>query len=223
MNLTFHIKTYILGILVFAYGFVSSQEKQEPSVKSDWQKLGFGSIEYAQPSPTGDNFFGQGLQGRRGFNLKAQFFVYKHIFIAGTYGSSVFGVTDKAIVGNYESTKVQHQYINIGYEILPFRNIRMGLSLSVIGQSVFENESFTDNREAFQYDHGNVRSYEFYLDYMINDEFALYCNYTFRNDKMKIQTAPEIQSLFQHASFHNFGIGIKLYFGQESVLPGVLK
>ncbi len=198
-----------------------NKETSEKISKKDFQKLGYGSIEYAQAIHTGVNFVGLGMEGKSGFNIKAQFFIYKHFFLAGTVGSNYFSVRDKTIVGNYNKTTVSHQYLNVGYELLPLPNTRLGLSISLFGESNFENKSMTNTREAFQNDDAHVRSYEFYFDYMINDEFAVYLNYAYRNDKMDIQTPPEIQNLFENANFHTVSIGVKLYFGNKDVVSGI--
>ncbi len=224
MSLTFHIKNscLIFTLLFFTSVFSQSENESNQEIKHDLKKLGFGSIEYVQPITTGDNFFGLGMKGKSGFNVKAQFFLYEHFFIQGNWGVSYFSVKDKSVVGNYDKTTLSYQYISLGYEFLSSSKIRMGLSLSVFGESRFKNHSFTNTREAFQFDDGNVRSYEVYFDYMINSEFAIYVNYGYRNDKMKIQVPSEIQSLFNNASFHNISIGVKLYFGQSNVFPDIL-
>lgn len=229
MSSIFHIRKIIIALFLMMSTLVFAQEikendslgKSKESIKKGFQRLGFGAIEYAQPIPNGDNFFGLGMQGKGGFNLKAQFFVYRHIFISGTLGTSYFEVSDKSIVGNYDETTLNHQFISLGYEIISLKKIKMGLSFSVYGKSEYENKSMTDNREAFQDDDGHARSYEAYFDYMINEDLAVYINYAYRNDKTNIISAPEIQSLFKRASFHNIGIGIKLYFGQSDIIPSV--
>lgn len=230
MNLIFHIRKCIFGILfvVNSFGFAqekseqNNQDKLEEFIDNERYKLGFGAIEYAQPFTSGNNFFGIAMEGKGGFNLKAQFFLYKHIFLSGTLGTSYFDVTDKSIVGNYNKTTLNHQFVSLGYEIILHKSIRIGLSFSVFGDTQYENKSRTNSKEAFQKDEGKVRSYNAYLDYMLNDEFAIYFSYAYRNDKTNILTAPEIQSLFEQASFHNFGIGVKLYFGQSSVFSKVI-
>lgn len=229
MNSTFHTKSYILGVLFFVNSFVFAQDQpdqvtQEASkeiTKNDWQKLGFGAIEYAQPFTTGNSFFGLGLEGKNGYNLKVQFFIYKHIFISGTMGTSHFNVINQSLVGNYNKTTLNHQFLSLGYEFIPFKKLRTGLSFSILGDTEYKNMSKTNTREAFQKDEGKVKSYNAYLDYMFNDDFALYISYTYRNDKTNILTAPETQSFFKSASFYNIAIGIKLYFGQDSILPKV--
>jgi len=219
MNLNFHIKNYSLCLIVAISSFSFSQNNT--NLKQNNQKLGFGSIDYSMAIPSGDNFIGLGMESKGGFNAKAQFFIYKHFFIAGTVGSNYFSVKDKTIVGNYNKTTVSHQYLNIGYEILPIPNTRLGLSISLFGESNFENKSITNTLEAFQNDNAHVRSYEFYFDYMISDEFALYLNYSYRNDKTDIQAPLEIQNLFENANFHAVGIGVKLYFGNKDVFSGI--
>lgn len=197
-----------------------NKETSEKTLKKEFQKLGYAAIDFSQPFPTGDNFFGLGMKGDRGFNIKTQLFVYKHIYLSGTIGSSYFSVTNKSVVGNYNKTTASHQFISIGYEFLPLTNIKTGLSLILFGNSDYKNKSMTNSREAFQNDDGRVKGFEIYFDYMINDEFAIYLNYSYRDDKMDIQTAPEIQSLFNNATFHNVGIGVKLYFGQSDIISG---
>ncbi|TBN02448.1 hypothetical protein EYD45_12125 [Hyunsoonleella flava] len=232
MNSIFHIKYFLFGIfsligaIVFAQELPENEDENNPEdvTKNDWQKLGFGAIEYVQPITTGDNnFFGLGIKGKSGFNIRAQLFVYEHIFVSATIGTSYFTVNDKSLVGNYNKTQVNHQYVNIGYEIIPVKNVRIGLSFSVFGQVDHENKSRTNTNDAFQIDDGQVRSYEGYIDYMLNKEFAICLNYSYRNDKMDIVSPPEIQSLFERASFHNIGVGVKLYFGQSAVFPTVFE
>lgn len=230
MSSIFHIKVYLLSVFLWLNTSIyaqqeetkeNNQETSEKSTEKNFQKLGFGALEYAQPITTGDNFFGLGMQGKGGFNIKAQFFLYKHIFISGTLGNNYFDVIDKSVVGNYNKVKLNYNYLSLGYEIIPLKDVRIGLSFSVFGETKYENESLTDTRESFQFDDGNARGYNMYLDYLFKDDLAIYISYTYRNDKTNIVTAPEIQPLFEYASFHNIGIGIKLYFGQSDIIPQV--
>lgn len=227
MSLNFHIKHYLLCFIIITSSFSFAQSNDSINKQNNYskssqnQKLGYGAIDFSIPIPTGNNFVGLAMQGKRGFNIKVQFFIYKHFFVSGTIGSNYFSVKNKEIVGNYNKTTVSHQYVNIGYELLPLPKTRLGLSASLFGESNFENKNITNTFDAFQNDKGRIRSYELYFDYMISDEFAVCLNYTYRNDKMDIQAPSEIQSLFNKASFHVINIGLKLYFGNSDVISGI--
>lgn len=181
------------------------------------QRLGYFSADYYFPQPNGNNFIGRGTEGKSGFNAKLQFYVYKQFFVGITLGNTYLQVSDPSFTGNYSKTTIRNQYLFMGYEFLPFDKTRFGLSLGIIGDAYYHNTSFTDSRKAFQNDKGKLRSYEVYFDYEIDNNFSLYFNYAYRNDKMKINAPPELQSNFERSSFHTFGLGIKFNFGSTDI------
>lgn len=212
MNLIFLTKKQLF-FAAFLFCMLSFGQKE-------FQKLGNVSLGLSYPIPTGNNFLNNGMSGKVGLNLKAQFFVYKNVFVAGTLGNNYFKVTDKTIVGSYNKTKESHQFISIGYQLVSSYKTRLGLSVSLYGESKYENHNITNNMDAYQNDSGKINNYEIYFDYMINDEFALYLNYAYRNDKMNIKAPSEIQNVFNNANFHSIGIGVKFYFGNKDIVSG---
>ncbi|NMH88863.1 outer membrane beta-barrel protein [Flavivirga algicola] len=224
-----HIKTSffcaLLFVSLFSFAQVTETSESKNNSKQDFketkQKLGFGSINFNVPIPSGDNFIGLGTKSKIGFDIKALFFIHKQFFVSGSVGTNYFKVIDQSIIGNYNKTEAQHQYLSIGYEVLALPKMRLGLSVSVYGESFYRNTHFTNNRKAYQRDSGRVRNYNIYFDYMLSDEFAVCLNYNYRNDKMNIRTSPDIQNIFDNARFHSIGLGVKLYFGNADVISGI--
>lgn len=224
MNLNSRTKFYFFFLFIVFTNFCLSQNsditKEQDSVINK-QSLGYYAYEFSLPITTGDKFAGQGLTGKAGFNMKLHVFVYKGLFVSGTFGANYFKVKNREVVGNYNKTTSTHQYLSLGYEISPWNKLRMGLSASVLGASYFKNKSGYDYDEAIQRDSGQIRSYDFYVNYMLTNELALFLNYAYRNDKMNIKVPTEIQEQFSNANFHNIGIGIRVCFGKKDIISAI--
>lgn len=221
MNLNSPTKFIFFLLLMALSKFCLAQNKdltKQRDTVSNKQSLGYYAYEFSMPVTSGDNFTGQGLKGKAGFNLKLHLFVYKGLFVSGTFGANYFTVKNKEIVGNYDKSTSTHQYLSIGYEISPLPRVRTGLSASVFGASYFKNKAGLDYDEAIQRDSGRIRSYDLYVNYMVTNQLAFFLNYGYRNDKMNIKTPSEIQSQFSHANFHNIGLGIRVCLGKRDVI-----
>ncbi|WMI66803.1 hypothetical protein RBH94_06460 [Aestuariibaculum sp. YM273] len=227
MNLNSRIKFYCFAFILIFKGICIAQindsmlEINGGKRLPKNQVLGTYAIGYTLPIATGDNFVGKGLEGKGGYSVDAQLFVFKHFFISGTFGVNYFDVKNKEIIGNYYKAKEGHQYLGLGYEFVLATNFRLGFSTALFGKSQFINTSETNNRVAFQRDTGRIRCYELYFDYMLNKIIALHLNAAYRNDRMDIKTASEIQPLFDNAGFYTVTFGLRLYFGNKDVFSGI--
>ncbi|MBD0831120.1 hypothetical protein [Aestuariibaculum sediminum] len=198
--------------------FAQNNKAKDQGVEVSNKNLGYFAYEYALPITTGDNFTGLGLKGKFGVNLKLHVFVYKGFFVSGTAGAHYFKVKDKSIVGNYEKTTAIHQYLSVGYEIEPVTKLKLGVSAAVLGRSRYKNKIDPNNKLVFQTDRGRIRAYDAYIHYMLVSQLAVYINYTYRNDHMNIQTAAELNSIFDNASFHTIGFGFRFCFGKKDLI-----
>lgn len=234
MNSHFRNRFCFIILFLFALNttFVLAQDENESPSKNEevkdnsklkQQKLGFLSFDAFMPIPTGDNFAGKGLQGKTSYNFKAQLFVYKQFFIVGAVGDTYLKTKESTVTGNYSKTTVVNDYLALGYELILTDKTRLGASIGVVGTSIYKNTIFFENNEAYQKDYGKVNIFDVYFDYQLSDSFALYFNYSYRNDKMEIKAPSEIQSFFDKAQFHNIGLGIKLYIGEKDLFSLIME
>lgn len=213
--------------LVFSFIGFAQQTPETTAVRSDTiaanmrnfrPRLLSLSLDAYLPIPTGDKFVGQGMEGKLGFNFKAQMFIYKQTFFKIGFGQTYLRVTDPTITGNYEKTTISSQYLSLGYELLPVDKVRLGLSVGVLGNADYTNKENRNNRDiGFQRDSAKLNIYELYIDYEAYYFMAVTFNYAYRNDKTKISVPQELQSSFDRAQFHNIGLGLKFYLGDNNL------
>ena len=174
------------------------------------------SVDGYVPISSGDKYIGKSMEGNFGFSLKAQMMIYKQFFIKLGFGASYFKVNDISSTGNYRSTSIANQYISVGYEFLPIKKVRLGLSLSVFGNADYSNK-FSEGISVIQKDTARLNIYELYIDYEVFYFMAVTVNYAYRNDKTDIDVPSELKSIFDRAQFHTVGLGVKFYFGDNNL------
>ena len=176
------------------------------------------SLDTYMPIPAGDKFVGRGMEGKLSFNFKAQMFVYKQAFFKIGFGQTYFRVIDPSLTGNYKKTTVTNQDLSLGYEFLPINKVRLGLSVGIIGNAEYLNKENRNGRDrGFQNDTAKLNVYELYIDYEVFYFMSLTFNYAYRNDRTNINVPQELQASFDRAQFHNLGIGLKFYIGDNNL------
>jgi hypothetical protein len=211
LNLLTRLFLFIL-VLILPLNVVSQVTEEEVNStenKKEGTKI-YISTQIDLPIASGDKYIGLAMKGKSGFQFRLQGFVYKGIFIGGAVGATYFKVKNTELVGNYERTNINYSYLFAGYEFISTENINAGISIGFFGDADYVNR-FEDNI-AKQKDQANVFAYEGYIDYAFEDGFSVLLNVSYRNDKTKIQTAPEIQARFDRAQFINIGIGLRYRF-----------
>lgn len=181
-------------------------------------RLLYSSIGYQIPMATGDNFIGQGLKGKSGFDIKTHIYIYKQFFIGFAYGGSYFNVKDQTAVGSYDKTTLLQQHFYIGYEFLPLDKIRLGVNASLFGNARFKNDFENNGREAHQIDGGNLNSFGLYINYEIWDYLMVYIDYSFRSSKTKIDVPAELKDTFGKGTYSTIGIGLAFTLGNNDLI-----
>ena len=174
------------------------------------------SLDIYQPIPSGDKFIAKGMTGKLSFDFTTQMYIYKQFFFKISVGANYFEVENPYAVGNYQKSTFTNESLSIGYEFLPFDKVRLGLSLSVLGNSNYTNKIVGD-LEAVQRDTAKLNAYGLYIDYELNYFLAVYFNYNYRNDRTNINVPNELKSTFDRAQFHTFGIGLKFYIDDSNL------
>lgn len=217
----------ILGLLLFGFLCPAQDNPENEKVRSDTITANMKNfrprllslcLEAYVPVATGNKFIGKGMEGKVSFNFKAQMFVYKQAFFKIGLGETYFKVIDPSVTGNYQKTTISNQYLALGYEFLPLEKVRLGLSVGVLGNAVYQNTLSSNGRSrGFQTDSAKLNIYELYIDYELKFFMAITFNYAYRNDRTNIKVPQELQSSFDRAQFHNFGLGLKFYLGDNNI------
>lgn len=174
------------------------------------------SLEVYSPIPSGNKFIGEAMEGKFGFSFKTQMMIYKQFFVQLGVGETYLNLNDISVTGNYRNTRISNQYVSIGYELLPLKNVRLGASIGVLGRADYYNK-FSEGISVIQRDTAKLNIYELYIDYEIFYFMAVTVNYAYRNDKTKIDVPQELESTFNRAQFHNVALGIKFYLGDNNL------
>ena len=220
-----HIKVCTVFFFAFSTSLCVAQEEKSTIERSDTiaanmrnfrPRLFNLSIEGYSPIPSGSKFIGKSMDGKIGFNFRFQMMVYKQFFVNLGSGQTYFDVKDISSIGNYRSTTITSQYVSVGYEFLPVDKVRLGIGVGILGGADYSNK-FTDGISSVQKDTAKVNIYELYVDYEIFYFMAVTFNYSYRNDKTSINVPQELQSTFERAQFHNIGLGIKFYLGDNNL------
>jgi len=186
------------------------------------QKYATFSIGYHNPITSGDNYFGNALEGSSGIDFSFQFYIYRQFVLGVSANSSYFDVKDQTIVGNYKKTTLNEQFLYVGYEFLPTNKLRLGVLVSIIGNARFKNK-FRSQPLAYQIDYGNLGSYGFNIKYEIGRSFMIHIDYAYRTSKTDIKTPLEIQKTFSRASYHNIGFGLTFTIGSKDMLSRLIE
>lgn len=172
---------------------------------------------YQLPLGYGDNFIGESLDGQDGLAFSLNLFLFKNFYLGANYGISNFDVTDKASLGNYQETQIEERYLTLGYELLPLKNIRLGLFTSLFGEATLTNEGQgVSNRDS-----GKLWIYGLKLEYEIVDNLSLLLVYDWRRIKTNINVPSEISDFFQIGTYNNLSFGLKFNFGKSDILKSI--
>ena len=192
-------------------------EEHVNSSMLDYGVKGFFGVAYNVVNPSGDKYFGLAYKGQGGYAINFKLFVYDGFFLGGSSGFSYFENTNIEITGNYDKTRVGSHYLFLGYEYRPIEKLAFNVNASLFGEARHKNEYNTGN-EAYQVDKSKIRAFEVSLDYFVVPNFSINVYYTYRNDKNKIKTSPDLQSRFDRAQFSIIGLGLNFQFGKEAII-----
>lgn len=209
-----------LSLAVFLFIVVSYCDSQ--NVKNQTSQYS-GSIFSSGfiPFTSNSSAIGGATKGKISYKLGVQVFVYKQFFISGTVGATYLDVSDKTKIGNYNNSTISDYYLEFGYEFLVSKKIRIGTSITPFGNVRYRNDYKVEDVKLKQKDHGKRFMFNSYLSYNINPTIALFVDYNYRVDKMDIKTTSQLQDDFNKIQYHNIGLGLRIYLGDEDVITSL--
>ena len=179
------------------------------------------SIGYQSPISSGDNFIGNALNGKSGYDLRFKLFVYKQFFLEYNNSLSYFKVSNKALVGNYRKSRFEGNFLYVGYEFLPLPDFRVGVNAALFGKTKITNSGFNLG-EGIQQDSGNLSSYGLYVAYEIHSHVSLYIDYSYRSIKTNIKAPQGLESFFEKGTYNTVGFGVMFIMGKRDLVSRFL-
>lgn len=218
---------WFIGLgLCCSLGF--AQEKQPEGVTEDTKSSFFNSQERQRffafmigghkPFTSGDNFMGEGLEGKSGIDFKVQMYIYKHLFVGLATSASYFNVTNQERLGNYRKSRIAENYVYVGYEFFPTDQLRLGLDISVDSDLDYKNHGFSNSNIAEQHDSGKLNRYGLYLQYELTKHFMIYIDYSYNVSKMDIMVPSELDHFFSKGTYHTVGLGLTFSIGSRDLI-----
>ncbi|MEF3079523.1 hypothetical protein [Winogradskyella poriferorum] len=217
-----NLATKVLIILVFGFQLNAqndsiSQNKKNSKVPflfdDERQYFGAISIAYQNPMSYGDNFIGEGFEGKGGYNFKFQIYVFKNFFVGFSYGFSNFNNINTELLGNYTESTVEEISGVIGYEFIPLPKVRLGVNTSIFGNATLTNsiQSGYGNR-----DFGKLRNFGVTLEYEFVRNLNILLEYNWRKIKTDIRVPNELKSFFEEGTYNTLNVGLKFNFGSAA-------
>ncbi|WP_407556382.1 hypothetical protein [Winogradskyella sp. 4-2091] len=227
MNLHLVIKKVFISFCLLSGCLSFSQEDSDKEYEAEEKSSILSSVErqkyfgfsigYQNPISTGNNFIGSAYSGSSGYDLKIKLYVYKQFFMEYNNSISYFKVENKELVGNYNKSRIENNFLYIGYEFLPAPGFRLGINAALFGESDIINSDFNLG-EGIQRDSGTMSSYGLYLTYEIQSHVAFYVDYSFRRIKTNINAPQELDSFFKTGSYNTIGFGIMFLLGKRDLV-----
>ncbi len=168
------------------------------------------------PSVVEDSNFGKASEGRLSFEIGAQLYIYKGLFIGFFHSSSYFEITNQDLLGRYDKTSVAANYLKLGYELELLNKFSITGTIAPIGNARYKN-IINRNRIKQQIDDADIMLYDISLAYNFSKTISAFVQYSYRSDKTKIQTAPEISADFDEINYHNIAFGLRFSLGNEAL------
>ncbi|QXP80426.1 MULTISPECIES: outer membrane beta-barrel protein [Winogradskyella] len=175
------------------------------------------------PFTSGDNFMGEGLEGKSGFDFKVQMYVYKHLFVGLSTGSSYFEVKNQELLGLYKKSRVAYDYVYIGYEFFPADKLRLGVNISIDGNLAYKNYDFNTLDINHQKDTATLNRYGFYLNYELGKHFMIYLDYGYNVSKTDIEVPSELNDFFGKGNYSTIGLGLAFTIGSRDLISRFVK
>jgi len=214
----FNLRISIVALLSccnFAFAQADSTDTKEDKLiflfDDNRQKLGDVWLSYQIPQSVGDNFVGQSLEGKSGYNVSLRCFLFKQFFVGYTFGSSKFDVLSPSSTGNINSVSARESFFNLGYEFLPLKRLRLATHVAVIGDVKFINDI---DREEDIMDTGSLSNFGFSLTYELTNHLSLFADYSFRKTKTDIEVPNELQPFFNEGTYRTINFGLRFSFGR---------
>lgn len=169
------------------------------------------AIFYQLTIPQSNTLLGDAHQNGQGFGIEANFYKYNRWLFGAGINSQFYQITDVALAGRFDNSKLNSYYLTTSYEI----TLKQKWMVSPTFQLGYS--SFTQRRRDFNRDvkkaYSNIDfNLGLNIDYKIYEGLNACLGGFYQHKNFDFKTSPEFENLFNNQSGLGFRAGLKYKF-----------
>ncbi len=210
LSLNINLKYFFFVVLCYYQAWCQTDIKNDSVNRNDFEFHIDPS--FTIPLPVGDNFAKSGLQFNYGLSLNFNFHLKNNIFFSFGFQHLKADVINKNLLGFYDDTQVNTFFITGGYRF--YLNTRLRFEPYIgLGLTTYNNKRADQTLSIINFrDTAGTLIISPSLKYQLSKKFMVFLKPEYRMDQMNIRVDPEIDNLFNRASYLNLLIGASLTF-----------
>lgn len=197
-----------LLILLLGVGQLQAQENDTQD-ESDENTVRFISYQLSlkRNLAFGDNFAGEALSQKVGYNAALRFYVYRSFFLGIEGGSFTAEVDNKTLVGDFDYSNANTYGLTAGYSFVFNAQHALDISLAYGFANYRNKKNDLDDRFV---DNGTYFKGQLQYNYKFSTHFSLYVFTALRYDSLTIDASSQISDFLNKAQYFSFGFGVKV-------------
>lgn len=190
--------------LVFVFGITAAQNKAKKETIEFEPVL---RISFFQPIQFGDHSLSKDHAARIGFGSSISLVTYKNFRLGAGFDLAKYDITNKSNVGNINNSNYSSIYGFVSYQ----KKITSKMSIMpTIGMGEVKINLVTNSR-IFGTQGGNELRLGTYLDYNLNESFAVFTGIHYIHSSLKVKTNAEIEKYYNQSNQIQISIGLKIH------------
>ena len=208
-----NIKTIFVALIISST--VAAQETEIIEIETNqestetFKNIGNITIGPYFPIAFGENFVNEGMNTKVGARLSFKFSVLKDFYVGPYFSLFKADVTNRELLGNYNSTTNFLAGAVLGYE-KNINNFDLSLGLGV-GASIYRNRATFDNFK----DTAASLWFNPEVSYRFSPFLGVYIAPELRHDFMNIDVPSELNDTFNGVNYVTISFGLRINLGSE--------
>tara|TARA_B100001750_G_scaffold248535_1_gene280793 strand:- start:2155 stop:2742 length:588 start_codon:yes stop_codon:yes gene_type:complete len=190
---------------IFSFLNLQAQDSTEVQKESFFNRKGMIAIGFYKINASEESYVNKAYDLGEGYEVSALGYIAPHVVLGARISVFRGSVTDPTFVGNYYVTQFNLTGAQVGYHFFEEKRIQIilqgGLGWVNYRHAKAKAKDFKDS--GFSY-YLNPQ-----LSFSIFKWLALYGTLDLRYDKLKVQTAAEIQDAFDQVTYLNTSFGVR--------------
>lgn len=202
------INITIVAVIALCSSYVSGQEDEIKALNSLPDRVFAVDLYLQRALPSGDNFVGNGLSNGTGYGIRAQYDIYKNIYLGGALSQDFFKVKNTEIIGEFKRATKFNAYLFLGYDYQLNDDWNITADLGY-GYSQNKNRQSAEQGGGKFRDSGNVFRITTSIEYNLSSGTSLYLSPSYESISYNINSAPALGDTFDKGKFINLALGIR--------------
>lgn len=166
---------------------------------------------YQLTVPQSNKLLGDAHQNGQGFGMEANFYKYNHWLFGAGFNSQFYQITDVALAGRFDYTKLNSFYLTTSYEIT-LNQKWMVLPTFQLGYSSFNQRRREYNRDVKKAYSNIDFNLGLNIDYKLHEGLHASLGGFYQYKNFDFKTSPAFENFFNHQSGFGFSAGLKYKF-----------